>query len=112
VRHPWTGRWTLALLIAAAVLLTAFSAQQLRAASPLAPVGWLADRGILVSVTTLLLASFALFGAVFLVSFYLQDVRGYAAVQAGVRMLPLTLAETATELPLVTRTQGLEHASC
>jgi len=52
VRHPWTGRWTLVLLIAAAVLLTAVSAQQLRAASPLAPVGWLAARGILVSVST------------------------------------------------------------
>jgi len=91
VRHPWTDRWTLALLIAAAVLLTAFSAQQMRAASPLAPVGWLAARGVLVSVTTLLLASFALFAAIFLVSLYLQDVRGYAAVQAGVRMLPLTL---------------------
>ena len=59
VRHPWTDRWTLALLIAAAAPLTAFSAQQLRAASPLAPVGWLAARGILVAVTTLLLASFA-----------------------------------------------------
>ncbi len=59
--------------------------------SPLIPAGWLRDRQILVSVTTLALASFALFGAIFLVSLYLQDVRGYSAVQAGVRMLPLTM---------------------
>jgi EmrB/QacA subfamily drug resistance transporter len=92
VSHPWTGAWTLALLSAGAVLLAAFAARQLRATSPLIPVSWLHNRQVLVSVTTLLLASFALFGAIFLVSLYLQDVRGYTAVQAGVRMLPLTLA--------------------
>jgi EmrB/QacA subfamily drug resistance transporter len=91
VRHPWTGSWTLTLLIAGAVLLAGFILQQLRTASPLVPVGWLRDRQILVSVITLMLASFALFGVIFLVSLYLQDIRGYSAVQAGVRMLPLTL---------------------
>jgi EmrB/QacA subfamily drug resistance transporter len=91
VSHPWTGSWTLALLIAGAALLAGFTLQQMRTASPLIPAGWLRDRQILVSATTLMLASFALFGAIFLVSLYLQDIRGYSAVQAGVRMLPLTL---------------------
>jgi EmrB/QacA subfamily drug resistance transporter len=91
VSHPWTDSSTLALLTAGAALLAGFTVQQTRAASPLIPVGWLKDRQILVSVTTLILASFALFGTIFLVSLYLQDVRGYSAVQAGTRMLPLTL---------------------
>ena len=91
VRHPWTDSWTLTLLSAGAALLAGFAWQQMRTASPLIPVGWLRDRQILVSVTTLALASFALFGTIFLVSLYLQDIRGYSAVQAGVRMLPLTL---------------------
>ena len=91
VSHPWTDSVSLALLAAGTVLLAAFALHQLRASSPLIPVSWLRDRQVLVSVTTLLLASFALFGAIFLVSLYLQDVRGYTAVQAGVRMLPLTL---------------------
>ena len=91
VRHPWTDSWTLMLLSAGAALLAGFAWQQMRTASPLIPVGWLRDRQILVSVTTLALASFALFGTIFLVSLYLQDIRGYSAVQAGVRMLPLTL---------------------
>ena len=91
VSHPWTDSWTLALLIAGAALLAGFTLQQMRTASPLIPAGWLRDRQILVSVTTLMLASFALFGTIFLVSLYLQDIRGYSAVQAGVRMLPLTL---------------------
>ena len=91
VRHPWTDSWTLTLLTAGAALLAGFTVQQMRSASPLIPVGWLRDRRILVSVTTLLLASFALFGTIFLVSLYLQDIRGYSAVQAGIRMLPLTL---------------------
>jgi EmrB/QacA subfamily drug resistance transporter len=91
VSHPWTDSWTLTLLTAGAALLAGFTLQQVRAASPLIPVGWLKDRQILVSVSTLILASFALFGTIFLVSLYLQDVRGYSAVQAGVRMLPLTL---------------------
>jgi EmrB/QacA subfamily drug resistance transporter len=91
VGHPWTDPWTLALLTAGAALLAGFTVLQARAANPLIPVGWLKDRQILVSVSTLILASFALFGTIFLVSLYLQDVRGYSAVQAGVRMLPLTL---------------------
>ena len=91
VSHPWTDSRTLALLIAGAMLLAGFARQQMRSASPLIPVGWLRDRQILVSVSTLILASFALFGTIFLVSLYLQDIRGYSAVQAGVRMLPLTL---------------------
>jgi predicted MFS family arabinose efflux permease len=88
-----TGRRAraLTLLAAGAALLAGFTVQQMRSASPLIPVGWLRDRRILVSVSTLVLASFALFGTIFLVSLYLQDIRGYSAVQAGVRMLPLTL---------------------
>jgi EmrB/QacA subfamily drug resistance transporter len=91
VSHPWTGSWTLTLLTAGAALLAGFTLQQMRAKSPLIPVGWLKDRHVVVAVTTLTLASFALFGTIFLVSLYLQDIRGYSAVQAGVRMLPLTL---------------------
>lgn len=91
VSHPWTDSWTLALLTSGAVLLAGFAVRQMRAASPLIPVGWLKDRHVVVSVTTLIMASFALFGTIFLVSLYLQDIRGYSAVQAGVRMLPLTL---------------------
>jgi MFS family permease len=91
VQHPWTDPWTLALLAGGALLLAAFTLQQRRSASPLIPAGWLRDSRILASVTTLLLASFALFGAIFLISLYLQDVRGYSAIAAGVRMLPLTL---------------------
>jgi hypothetical protein len=55
-------------------------------------VSWLRGRATLVPLSTLLLASFALFGAIFLISLYLQDIRGYSPVQAGVRMLPLTLS--------------------
>ncbi|TVZ05116.1 DHA2 family efflux MFS transporter permease subunit [Trebonia kvetii] len=91
VSHPWTDPWTVALLTAGAALLAAFTVQQTRAANPLIPVGWLKDRHVVVSVSTLILASFALFGTIFLVSLYLQDIRGYSPVQAGVRMLPLTL---------------------
>jgi EmrB/QacA subfamily drug resistance transporter len=91
VLHPWTDPWTLGLLMTGSLLLAAFAVQQAHSLNPLVPVAWLREPAILVSVTTLALTSFALFGAIFLISLYLQDVRGYSAVQAGVRMLPLTL---------------------
>jgi EmrB/QacA subfamily drug resistance transporter len=91
VLHPWADVWTLVPLVAGAVLLAGFAVQQMHSRDPLIPVAWLRTPDVLVAVTTLVLASFALFGAVFLISLYLQDVRGYTAVQAGIRMLPLTL---------------------
>jgi MFS family permease len=61
-------------------------------ASPLVPLRIFRIRAVWVSTVILLLNFFALFGVLFFVSLYLQSVHGYSPVQAGLRLLPLTVA--------------------
>ena len=56
------------------------------------PLSIFADRSVSLSTAIVLLDFFALFGVLFFVGLYLQSVHGYSPVEAGVRLLPLTVA--------------------
>jgi EmrB/QacA subfamily drug resistance transporter len=85
----WTTPANLALLGASAVLGGLFVLVEVRQAAPLLPMHLFASRSVSLGVVTLLLNFFALFGVLFFVSLYFQNVQGLDAVQAGVRLLPL-----------------------
>ncbi|BFV59580.1 MFS transporter [Kitasatospora sp. CMC57] len=60
---------------------------------PAMNVGWFRNKVFSASVTVIGLVFFALMGVSFFGVFYIQSVRGYSALQAGVLMLPLAVAQ-------------------
>jgi predicted MFS family arabinose efflux permease len=93
VIHSETWGWgdarTLGLLGGFVVLMGAFVGVEARSRHPLVPLHLFASRSISLGVVTLLLNFFALYGVLFFVSLYLQNVQHLDAVQAGLRLLPL-----------------------
>jgi EmrB/QacA subfamily drug resistance transporter len=91
VAHPWSDPVTVTLLAAGTALIAAFVLLQRRSRSPLLPPGLIRAARFRTAAVVVALASFALLGALWFLSLYLQNVDGYSAVQAGIRTLPLTV---------------------
>ena len=93
VIHSETAGWgsaeSVALLAGSAILAGAFIAVEQRRAAPLLPLHLFRSRSISLGVVTLLLNFFALYGVLFFVSLYFQNVQHLDAIQAGLRLLPL-----------------------
>ncbi len=86
----WTDARTLGLLAGGVGVLALFVLAELRVAEPLLPMRLFRHRSITFGTITVLLGFFAMFGVLFFVTLYLQNVHGYDPVAAGVHMLPLT----------------------
>ncbi|WP_406101338.1 MFS transporter [Streptomyces sp. NBC_01003] len=99
----WASPGVLGVLLAGAVLLTAFAWWQTRAAAPLLPPRLLRDRRRVAS----LLAGGALMASQLSVSlyltYYLQTVLDWSALASGLGFLPISLVTTATATQLGTR---------
>jgi MFS family permease len=79
---------TLELLLLSAVVLSAFLLIEYRSKAPLMPLGFL-KRSSIFGANAIGLLQFAAFvGMVFILSNYLQQVRGYSALSTGVVFLP------------------------
>ncbi len=87
--HGFASTEVLLLLAGAVALLAAFVAVERRVADPLVRLSIFRLRGVSVGNGIYVLAGAATFGALFLLSLYLQQVRGYDALQAGLAVLPL-----------------------
>jgi len=85
----WGDLRTLSFLAATVVLSVVFVAVEQRREAPLVPLHLFRARTISLGVVTLLLDFFALYGVLFFVSLYLQNVQHLDAVGAGLRLLPL-----------------------
>jgi EmrB/QacA subfamily drug resistance transporter len=88
--YGWTSAKTLAFFAAAALLALLFAWRESRAARPLLPLRLFRSSSLSAGVVLVLLLMFALFGAMFFMTFYLENVHGLDPVAAGVRLLPMT----------------------
>lgn len=90
--YGWTDPLILAGFAVAAVLLAAFVAWELRHDHPMLDVRLFRTGGFTGGSLAIAMMFFGMFGLFFLLTQYLQLVRGYTALQAGIRTLPFALA--------------------
>jgi EmrB/QacA subfamily drug resistance transporter len=93
--NGWVSTETIAGLAAAAALLASFVWWERRVSAPLLDVRLFRNMRFTAASLAITLGFFALFGFIFLVTQYLQLVKGYSALQAGVRTLPFAIAMVA-----------------
>ncbi|MDQ0986303.1 MFS transporter [Streptomyces sp. V2I9] len=88
----WTSGGTLGAIGAGLLVLVVFGWWQTRVASPLLPMRLFRNPALTIGTIITALNFFVLLGVIFFVMIYLQNVRGFTPVEAGVRTLPLSLA--------------------
>ena len=89
--HGWGAPGTFVPLVAAAALLTAFISVELRSTHPLMPLSIFASRNRTGAYLMMLSLGTAVFSMFFFLTQYLQNVRGYSAVHAGLEFLPMSV---------------------
>jgi EmrB/QacA subfamily drug resistance transporter len=88
----WTGTSTLLSLAVGAAALIGFAVRELTTAAPLLELRVFRGRDFSLAIVTQWVGQAALFGALFLVPLFLQQVRGYGAFDTGLFTLPQALA--------------------
>jgi EmrB/QacA subfamily drug resistance transporter len=88
--YGWGSGREIAFFAGAAVALVLFVVRELRAKEPLLPLKLF--RSVALSAGTVLVVTlmFALFGAMFFMTFFMENVHGLDPIATGVRLLPLT----------------------
>jgi MFS family permease len=99
----WGDPVTIGFLVASAVLLVAFVALQRRVAHPLLPLRVVADRDRGASFLAIGTASAGLFGLFLFLTFYLQNTKGFTALETGLAFLPLSFSIAPTAAIVSTR---------
>jgi len=88
----WGDPVTVGFLIGSAVLLVAFVALQRRVAHPLLPLRVVTERDRGASFLAIGTASAGLFALFLFLTFYLQDTKGFTALETGLAFLPLSFS--------------------
>ncbi len=86
----WTSPTILASLIIGAVLLALFVAWERRAREPMLPMSFFSKRAFAVTNFASLTMYFGMFGSIFFLSQFMQDVLGNSPLQAGLKILVWT----------------------
>jgi EmrB/QacA subfamily drug resistance transporter len=86
----WTSPTILFSLLAGVLLLGAFVAWELRASEPMLPMRFFAKRSFAVTNVASLSMFFGMFGSIFFLSQYMQNVLHNGPLQAGLKLLVWT----------------------
>ena len=89
--HAWLGAYTLSFIAASVVLGALFVVWESRVSDPMIPLGFFRIRAFTVSSVVVALVGVALFGVLYCLTLFFQNVRGYDPIQAGLRTLPTTM---------------------
>jgi EmrB/QacA subfamily drug resistance transporter len=90
--YGWGAARTLAGFAVSAVLLAAFVARERSAPHPMLDVRLFRNMRFSAASGAVTVSFFTLLGFIFLITQYFQFVRGYSALSAGVRLLPVALS--------------------
>ena len=88
----WTSPQIVAAIGLGLLFLVGFAFWEGRAPAPMLPLRFFKSRAFSMANLASLLMYFGMFGSIFLLSQFLQSVQGYSPFQAGLRILPWTLA--------------------
>jgi EmrB/QacA subfamily drug resistance transporter len=87
----WGSARILGLLATAAVGLAAFAVIELRSRYPMVDFSFFRSRSFLGANLVAFIVSFAMLAMFFFIALYMQNIKGYSPLEAGVRFLPSTL---------------------
>ncbi|CAL9448335.1 MFS transporter [Streptomyces sp. enrichment culture] len=88
----WTSAGTLGSIALGLLLLILFGWYETRQAHPLLPMRLFRNRSLTTGVVMTGLNFFVMLGGIFFIMLYLQNVRGYTPVEAGISTLPMSIA--------------------
>lgn len=88
----WTAPLPLASFAVAAVALAGFVLVERRGDDPMVPLTLFTNRTITGACVAVFAVAFGVFGMLFFLSLFLQQVQGYSALAAGLRSMPATVA--------------------
>ncbi|MFH8724531.1 MFS transporter [Streptomyces termitum] len=108
----WASAATLLPLGGGLALLALFAAVETRTKEPLVPLGIFRNRAVSAANAGIMLCGFSSFGMWFFMTVYAQNVLGYTPLQAGLALVPSSLAvlvgsKTAPRLMARTGARGL-----
>lgn len=87
----WGSAQIVGSLVAGAILLAAFLVRERTARTPMIALGMFTARAFSAANAVGFLMSFGMFGSIFLITLFIQDVQGYSPFQAGLRTMPWTV---------------------
>jgi len=92
----WTSAEVVGAFVVSAVTLIGFVVWERRAEHPMLPMDYFRDPGFSIGSGVITFAFFVMFGFFFLITQYLQFVRDYSPLDAGVATMPLAAALVAS----------------